>query len=401
MNMGDPIGGQAPLIDRAKNIILKPKEEWPVIGAESTTIADIYKSYVIPLAAIPAVAGLIGSLTMGVSILGISYRPSVTGAISTAVVQYVMALVSTFILALIIEALAPTFGGVKDRTQAFKVAAYSSTAAWLAGIFSLIPALSILGILGLYSLYLLYLGLPLLMKAPAEKAMSYTVVTIIAAIVLFLIIGAITGAVGGAFGSRYAASDSGGELSGTLAIPGVGSVDMAKLEAASKQAEATAKQMEAQANGTAAASPNAVPAAALQALLPESLGAYKRTEVSSSSANAGGLGGTQAEARYEDGDKSFRLEVTDIAAAGAIAALGSAFNVQSSRQTATGYDKTETIDGRMVTEKWDTTSKNGSYSVLVASRFMVNAEGTVGDIAELKQAVATVGIPRLEQLAKN
>jgi hypothetical protein len=74
------------------------------------------------------------------------------------------------------------------------VAAYASTAAWLAGVFSLIPMLGVLGILGLYGLYLLYLGLPILMKAPQEKALTYTAVVIAAAIVLFAVIGAVSGA---------------------------------------------------------------------------------------------------------------------------------------------------------------------------------------------------------------
>ena len=398
MDAQGPIDRQSALVDRAKNIILTPKQEWPVIDAEPSTIGDIYKSYVMILAAIPALAGLLGSLALGYSFLGITYRPSITSALGTAVTQYVMALISTFVLALIIEALAPSFGGVKNRVQAFKVAAYSSTAAWLAGVFALIPALGWLGIVGLYSLYLLYLGLPLLMKSPADKAMPYTVVTILAAIVLFVVIGAISGAVGGVFGSRMPIA-SGGEVSGTMNVPGVGSVDLGKLEAASKQMEATAKQMEAGATNAAAA--GAVAPATLQAMLPASLGAYRRTEISSSSANAGGIGGVQAEARYENGANNIRLEVTDIAAAGAIAALGSAFNVQTNRQTETGYEKVETVDGRMVNEKWDNSSKNGSYGVLVANRFMINAEGTVSDIAELKQAVDSVGVGKLEALAHN
>src|SRR3546814_6606106 len=73
-----------------------------------------------------------------------------------------------------------------------KVAAYSATAAWVAGIFAIVPSLAMLSILGLYSLYLLYLGLPRLMKAPEEKALAYTAVTIVAAIVLAVIIGAVT-----------------------------------------------------------------------------------------------------------------------------------------------------------------------------------------------------------------
>jgi Yip1 domain len=64
----------------------------------------------------------------------------------------------------------------------------------VAGIFLLIPALGILNLLfGLYSLYLLYLGLPVLMKSPREKALTYTVVTVLAAIVLFIVTGMIAG----------------------------------------------------------------------------------------------------------------------------------------------------------------------------------------------------------------
>jgi hypothetical protein len=109
------------------------------------------------------------------------------------VVTYLLTLGGVFVLALIIDALAPSFGGTQNQVQALKVSAYSSTASWVAGIFGLVPALGILGILGLYSLYLLYLGLPVLMKAPAEKAMGYTVVVIIAAIVLFLVVGLVAG----------------------------------------------------------------------------------------------------------------------------------------------------------------------------------------------------------------
>jgi Yip1 domain len=114
-------------------------------------------------------------------------------AINSALVTYVLSLAATYVLALIIDALAPTFNGQKSQIQALKVAAYSSTASWVAGIFHLIPGLRLLTILGLYSLYLLYLGLPVVMKAPREKAMAYTAVVILAAIVLFMIVGVIAG----------------------------------------------------------------------------------------------------------------------------------------------------------------------------------------------------------------
>lgn len=181
------------LMDRVKGILLAPSKEWPVIEAETATTASIYSGYIVPLAAIPAIAGFIGMSIFGVAALGVSIRVPIGTGIAGAVVRYVLSLVAVYVLALIIDALAPTFGGTKNMTQALKVAAYSSTAAWVAGIFMILPAISILGILGLYSLYLLYLGLPALMKAPQDKAMGYTVVVIICAVVLFFIVGAITG----------------------------------------------------------------------------------------------------------------------------------------------------------------------------------------------------------------
>jgi hypothetical protein len=189
------------LVDRAKNIILTPKTEWPVIDTEPTTIGDIYKNYVLPLAAIPAIAHLIGSLLFGYgTVLGITVRPSPVTAIGSAITQYVMSLITVFVLALIVDGLAPTFGGVSNRVQAFKIAAYSNTAGWLAGVLTILPTLGpIAALVGLYGLYLLYLGLPVLMRSATEKTMAYTIVTIVAAIVLFIVAAAIVGAVGSLF----------------------------------------------------------------------------------------------------------------------------------------------------------------------------------------------------------
>jgi len=181
------------LVDRVKNILLTPREEWRVIDAEPTTPAELYKEYIIPLAAVGPVASAIGSLVFGYHAFGMSYRPPIGTVLSSTIVTYLLTLGGVYVLALIIDALAPHFGGTANQIQALKVAAYSSTASWVAGIFGLIPALSWLGILGLYSLYLLYLGLPVLMKAPEDKAAGYTGVVVIAAIVLFLVVGLVAG----------------------------------------------------------------------------------------------------------------------------------------------------------------------------------------------------------------
>ena len=184
------------LVDRAKNILLQPKQEWAVISAEPHTVQDLYTGYVMILAAIAPIAAFIGFSLIGVGFFGVSYRVPITSGIVQLVLSYVLGLGSVYVLALIIDALAPNFGGEKNFMQALKVSAFSPTAAWIAGIFSIIPALSILGLLGgLYSLYLLYAGLPTLMRAPEDKAVPYTVVVIIVAIVLAIVVGALAGLV--------------------------------------------------------------------------------------------------------------------------------------------------------------------------------------------------------------
>lgn len=383
------------LVDRARAILLTPKTEWPVIDAEPATVGGIFRSYVVPLAAIGPVANVIGSLVFGWRFFGVVYRPPVIAAIGGAVVSYVVALLGVFVLAFIIDALAPTFSGTKSPVQSFKVAAYGATASWLAGVFGILPMLGWLGILGLYSLYLFYLGLPLLMRSPKDKALGYTVVTIVCAAVIALVIGAVSAPVVRLFGGGapgYAAG--GGDVAGTVAIPGGGTLDLAKLNAATARAEAASASIQ---NGTT----KAVDPARLQALLPASLAGFDRTELSSSGAAAAGIGGAEADGTYRSADQSFTLKITDLAAAGAFAALGSAFNVQTSKQTASGYEKTGTVDGRMTTEKWDNSSKDGSYSVLVGGRFNVEAEGGAPSIDVLKAAVAAVDPGRLEALAKS
>ena len=188
------------LISRVQNILIRPKEEWGVIDAEPATVGSIYTSYVLILAAIGPICTLIGQQVIGINVLGISYKPSIAYSIGTVVIGYVMALVVVYVAALIIDALAPTFGGTKDMVKALKVAAYSSTAAWVAGVFNIIPMLGILVLIAsLYGLYLLYLGLPRLMRVAQDKAVGYTVVVVVVQIILYFVVALVVGALVAAF----------------------------------------------------------------------------------------------------------------------------------------------------------------------------------------------------------
>ena len=172
------------LVERVKAILLQPKTEWPAIEREPGDTGSLFSNYVGILAAIPPVCTFIGT-----SIIGLGpFRVGIVSGIVQAVIAYVLTLVGVYVMALVIDALAGVFGGRKNFANAMKVAAYSSTAMWVVGVFNLIPALSILSILGLYSLYLLHTGIAELMKPPADKAVIYTVAAVVCVIVVWFVI---------------------------------------------------------------------------------------------------------------------------------------------------------------------------------------------------------------------
>jgi hypothetical protein len=129
-----------------------------------------------------------------------------------AILSYAIALVAIFVLAWIVDALAPTFGGEKNFVASLKLAAYSWTAVWVAGIFHLLPFIGgVIGLLAMiYAFYTFSLGAPVVKKCPAEKAAGYTIVVVICAVVLFVLIGgALTSPMGGMMGMGMALSADG------------------------------------------------------------------------------------------------------------------------------------------------------------------------------------------------
>lgn len=192
------------VLDRVKGILLDPETEWGVIAKEKTTIADLYKNYIVVLAAIPAVFGFVKLSVIGVDLplLG-AYRVSLGVGLAAMVLGYGLSLIQVYVLALIVDALAPAFGAQKDRLQAFKTSAYALTAFWVAGIGQLLPLLAVLFALAgaVYSVFLLYKGLPRTMRCGPDTTIAYTAVSMIAAIILGVLIGQMEAAVMGTSGT--------------------------------------------------------------------------------------------------------------------------------------------------------------------------------------------------------
>jgi hypothetical protein len=406
------------LVARVRNILLTPKTEWPVIAAEPETTAGLYTQYILVLSALGPIAMFLKGTLIGTTTFLGTFRMDMGMGLTMLVVSYVLGLVGIFLLALIINALAPTFGGQKDQVQALKAAAYGATAAWVGGIAQIVPWIGwLVGLAAaVYSIYLLYLGLPHTMKSPPEKAAGYTAVTIIAAIVLSWIIWAIIGSVigrslwGGYGGPAATVSDSGFEEGST----GAALEEWAKkMEAASKEMEASAKQnagapsaesvgamISAVAGGGGEAVP-ALPADQIKAFLPETLAGLPRTSLSAERNAAMGFEVAEASADYSDGaGRNLRLEINDTGGARGLVALASWANVEEEREWQGGYEKTYRADGRMIHERWDSTNNTGEYSVIVGNRFAVEISGGAPSMDELKAALASgVKVADLEAVA--
>ncbi len=177
------------LVDRAKNIIMTPKTEWPVIAGESPNIGQIMTGYVLPLALIPAVAKIIGLAFIG-GMLSVSY------SLAMGVFTFAVAVLSVYLAAYIIDFLAPNFGSQKNLGRSFQLVAYSSTPGWVAGALYVFPFISwVVMLASLYGLYLLYLGLPPIMKTPQDKVVIFLVIAIIAVCVVYAVVGAILGSI--------------------------------------------------------------------------------------------------------------------------------------------------------------------------------------------------------------
>ncbi|HEY7638424.1 MAG TPA: Yip1 family protein [Steroidobacteraceae bacterium] len=395
------------LIARVKGILMTPKTEWPVIAGEQTTVADLYKGYIVWLAAIPP---LFTFLLMARFAAGL--------ALTRLVLGYALSLVMLYVVAVLIDVLAPSFSATKDRMQALKTVAYASTASCVAGVAAIVPFLGWLIMLagGIYGIYLLYLGLPYTMKCPPDKAGGYTAVIVLIIIVFWFVIGGIIALVaGGAMfmggGSLFSASHDTHETTFDKDST-VGKLEQwsKNVEAASKKMEAAQKSGDSQAQsdamktmmGAALGGGEQVEALApdrLKPFLPESLSGLTRSTFSTQRNSAMGMQITEARATYmNDNGRAWDLQITDTGTAKGLLALAGWAGIEGENETATGYDKTYHDSGRLIHEQWDRSSSRGEYGMVLGDRFTVKIEGEADSIDDLKAALADLDLEALEAL---
>jgi hypothetical protein len=423
------------LVARVKNILLTPTTEWPVVAAEATSARALYLGYVAPLVAIGAIASLVGHSLIGVPLLG---RLGLGFSLAQALVHFLLYFVVVFVTALIVDLLAPSFGGQRDSLSALKVTVYSFTPTWVAGVLNAIPLLGILVILAAcYGLYLLYLGLPVLMRCPQEKSIGYTILTVICAIVMWVAIGLLTtcavtglGLAGGALGALSHSSDRARGSDGVAGMlshlfGGKSEADKARvneaLETLRKMGE-QAQQADKAARGGGSTNPppaggqvdaNAALGAVgqimsggkdvkpvdfhqLKDMLPGSLPGMQREETSGQNGEAMGLKGSSASARYGDGAGArVTIEITDLASLSGLAGLAAKVDPRMEKETDTGYERTTKVDGQLLHERYDRRTRSGEVNMIIADRFVVTVRGAGIDAATLTNSLKQVDLSKL------
>jgi len=323
-----------------------------------------------------------------------------------------------FLLALLVDALAPSFGGTKNQVASMKVVAYGLTAGCVAGVLYLLPSmlLSLLVFLaGCYGVYVFYLGLPVLMKCPQDKAVGYTAVVIVIAIVAGVIIGSVLGTVMG-LGMLASGGHSGGGSFSVNTPNGEVTVDTDAMAAAAKRMEAARARMEAaQKSGDPASATAAlgdvmgaltgaggapIPVGDLKAQLPETLGALKRESFETNGGSAMGISSSIAKAGYVGGDQHAQVTITDLGGLGGLASVATWANVTVDKETPDAIEKTYKDGGRTIHEEFRKDGSHAEITVILKNGIIVETTGDRIDGATLKSMASAINLDALEGMKR-
>lgn len=358
------------LIARVRKLLLSPAAEWDVIAAEPAEPRRLALSYVAPLAAIPAIATIVALAVLGVQAGGQLYRAPLLQVSLSAGLFFVLTIGAVFVFAAVIDWLAPRFGGERSYRQAFKVSAYSITAAMVAGLLAIAPALQIFALLGAtYSLYLLFVGAPKVMRAPPKSAVNFSIVTTAAAVLVALVVGLAAMLVAAPTGNLF---------------PGLPNLSIFTPETPRASVEA----------GTPAATaptplrPRVGQGGDLRQVAPQKLAGLDRVSVGYERLGVASDRTVTLEAEYRGGERRISLQIVFSPSIAKAIGFGGPATSEYNRETADGYSRRLRAEGAILVSDWDAASQTGSYGRLLQDQFYVRASGGGGVTPEdLRAAV--------------
>lgn len=424
-----PRGGRiASFLERVKNLLLHPWQEWRAIAVERTTTRDVYLHHVAPLAAV-AVAGVFGASTFvgvesGLATLRTGFLPALAGA----AVAFALALVGVHVLERVAARLAAK-PGEDLRLPALRVVAYATTPAWLAVIVVSIPMLEVVAWAGgLYGAFLLFLGVRIVLRRSAMNAIgdtmiismcaaAFAVVTMFATGFTNGLLGLgqptlqrgpaerarVIGAVGGILGRIVVESDAEGR---SRVYHAVGALFGRTFDEIRGREHEGAQSLLDQAVATVAVIARAgrqidpVPPEALSMLLPPSLTGMARVEVDVKPMETRPMRTSTVKARYENMDGRITVELNDSGEATGIVRAVTWIVAYLDETTAWGYERKRRLNGQFLEEKYNRLDRYGKMMLVIDERFVVRVDGSGVDDKALLEAVQSVDARTLEALAK-
>lgn len=367
---------------RVANLLIAPAAEWTVIDREEVAPARLALTYVAPLALIPAAAIVVALAVVGVQVGGQLHRAPLPGAFLSAALFFVLTIGAVFVFAWIVDWLSPRFDGVRSYRQAFKLSAYAITAAMVAGILAVAPALQIFALVcAAYSLYLLFVGAPRLMHPPDKSAVNFSIVTTLAGTLLAQAVG---------LAAMLAAAASGNLFPG---VPRLSLFDASETAPVSERGAMSAGRL-------GAGAPGIVQGDDLRGAAPETLAGLNRVSAGFERQGLPGQRTIRLEAEYRGGAKHLSLQIVYSPSIAQVIGFGGPATSEYERETADGYSRRVRVDGAIVSSEWDASSKTGSYARLAEDRLYVRVSGGGGISAEeMKAAVELFGRETLAQFA--
>jgi hypothetical protein len=369
------------LVARVKNLLLSPGSEWDVIADEQATPRRLALGYVAPLALIPSIAIVLALAVIGVEAAGSIYRAPILGVLISAVLFFILSIAGVYAFAAIIDWLAPRFGAARSYRQAFKVSAYSITAAMVAGIIAIAPSLQIFALLGAtYSLYLLFIGTPKVMRPPARSAVNYSIVVTFAAILVALAVG---------MAAMFAAAPAGNPFP---QLPRIPFLEPAPPSPASPQSPS-------QASPGALTPGGLVATGDLRGIAPAEIAGLPRVAANVERSGQAGQRTIRLEAEYQSAGRRLTLQIVYSPSIAQVIGFGGMSTSEFDRETTDGYSRRRRVGDSIIVEDWNQSSQAGSYGRLAQDRFYVRANGRGVSSADLRAAVELFGEETLAQFA--
>lgn len=366
--------------------MLSPAAEWDVISMEDVGPRRLALGYVAPLLLIPTAAIVVTLLWPDAETGWLQPGARLPEALLSASVFFTLSMAGVWLFAWFINWLAPRFRAAAGYSQAFKVSAYSITAAALAGLPAMVPAFQILALLAsTYSLYLLFLGAPRLMRAPEAASLNYAILVTLAAVLLALLVGLAT---------MFSTAPPAGVFN---RVPGF-------APPASRAAEGAPGNMPGWAGpdpGRGPLSPvrggaaRTVPAD-LRSMIPVRIMGLQRVSAGIEKKGIPGQRTIEVEAEYRDGRRRLSLQIIYSNTIAEALGFGGPATSEFDRQSADGYSLRRRIEDTIIVEEWDNASQTGGYGRLIKDRFYVRASGGGGiNMRDLRQLVEMFGADAL------